>query len=233
MIGGRVELGPDSTIYAEWNFIRINATLVFTWLTMILLVGGSWLITRNLSTRPPIGRKQTVLEAIVDLLDSQVSEVMNRSSRRYLPFIGTLFLFIVTMNLLDVIPGFSAPTASISTTAALALCVFLAVPLYGVQSQGWRNYLKQYMEPSPIVLPFNIIGELSRTLALAVRLFGNIMSGQMTVAILLSLAPLFFPIIMQLLGLLIGFIQAYIFAVLAAVFIASGLRQNAEGVETD
>lgn len=228
-----MELGPDSTIYAEWNFIRINATLVFTWLTMILLVGGSWLITRNLSTRPPIGRKQTVLEAIVDLLDSQVSEVMNRSSRRYLPFIGTLFLFIVTMNLLDVIPGFSAPTASISTTAALALCVFLAVPLYGVQSQGWRNYLKQYMEPSPIVLPFNIIGELSRTLALAVRLFGNIMSGQMTVAILLSLAPLFFPIIMQLLGLLIGFIQAYIFAVLAAVFIASGLRQNAEGVETD
>lgn len=221
-----MELGPDSTIYWQWGFVKINATLVFTWVTMLLLVGGSWLVTRNLSTRPPIGRKQTTLEAIVELIDSQVSEVMNRPSRIYLPFIGTLFLFIVSMNLLDIIPGFSAPTASISTTAALAICVFLAVPLYGIQSQGVGRYLRQYMEPSPIVLPFNIIGELSRTLALAVRLFGNIMSGQMTVAILLTLAPLFFPVIMQLLGLLIGFIQAYIFAVLAAVFIASSLRQN-------
>lgn len=198
---------------------------------MLLLVGVSWFVTRSLSTQPPISRKQTIVEAIVELIDSQVTEVMNRPSRIYLPFIGTLFLFIVSMNVLDIIPGYTAPTASISTTAALAICVFLAVPLYGVQSQGVRNYLKQYMEPSPIVLPFNIIGEISRTLALAVRLFGNIMSGQMTVAILLTLAPLFFPVIMQVLGLLIGFIQAYIFAVLAAVFIASSLRQDDEATD--
>jgi len=220
-----MELGPDSTIYWQWGFVKINATLVYTWLTMAILVGGSWYVTRNLSTRPPIRRKQTVLEAIVAMIEGQVNEVMSRPSRPYLPFIGTLFLFIVSMNLLDIVPGYTAPTASISTTAALAVCVFLAVPIYGIYSQGVGNYLRQYMEPSLIVLPFNIIGELSRTLALAVRLFGNIMSGQMTVAILLTLAPLFFPVIMQLLGLLIGFIQAYIFAVLAAVFIASGLQQ--------
>jgi F-type H+-transporting ATPase subunit a len=221
-----MELSPDTTIYWEWGYVKINATLVFTWLTMVFLAVGSWLITRDLSTRPPIGAKQNILEAIVALIEGQVAEIMSRSATRYLPFIGTLFLFIVTMNLLDIIPGYRAPTASISTTAALALCVFLAVPLYGIQSRGLREYLRQYMEPSIIVLPFNIIGELSRTLALAVRLFGNIMSGQMTVAILLTLAPLFFPVIMQLLGLLIGFIQAYIFAVLAAVFIASGMEQS-------
>lgn len=221
-----MSIGPDSTIYWEWNFVRINATLVYTWVTMLLLVSVSWFMTRNLSTRPPISRLQTILEAIVDVINRQVSEVMGRDARPYLSYIGTLFLFIVTMNLLDVVPGFSAPTASISTTAALALTVFLAVPLFGVRSQGIRNYLKQYMEPSIIVLPFNIIGELSRTVALAVRLFGNMLSGQMTVAILLSLVPLFFPVLLQALGLLIGFIQAYIFAVLASVFIASSLRQN-------
>lgn len=221
-----MELGPDSTVYWQWNFVRINATLVFTWLTMAMLVGASWFITRHLRTRPPIGARQNFLEAIVALIESQVSEIMNREARPYLPFIGTLFLFIVSMNLLDSVPGYQAPTASISTTAALALCVFLAVPIFGIRSQGVRAYVRQYMQPSPIVLPFNIIGELSRTVALAVRLFGNIMSGQMTVAILLTLAPLFFPVVMQALGLLIGFIQAYIFAVLSAVFIASALSQN-------
>ena len=113
-----------------------------------------------------------------------------------------------------------------ATTAALATCVFLAVPLYGIATRGLGGYLRLYIQPSPFMLPFNIIGELSRTLALAVRLFGNIMSGEMIIAILLSIVPLFFPVIMQLLGMLVGVIQAYIFAVLATVYIGSATAEG-------
>ncbi|MEN4098415.1 MAG: F0F1 ATP synthase subunit A, partial [Anaerolineaceae bacterium] len=120
------------------------------------------------------------------------------------------------------------PTGSLSTTAAIALCVFLAVPIFGISDRGVVDYFKQYIEPTPIMLPFNILGELSRTLSLAVRLFGNIMSGTMIGAILLSLVPLFVPIIMQLMGLLVGVIQAYIFTVLAMVFISSAMRTHEE-----
>jgi F-type H+-transporting ATPase subunit a len=136
-------------------------------------------------------------------------------------FIGTLFIFIAVSNLLGVIPGFRPPTGSLSTTAALAICVFFAVPVFGIASRGLGGYLKQYLQPTPFMLPFNIIGEFSRTLALAVRLFGNVMSGTMLVAILLAIIPFVFPIIMQAFGMLTGFIQAYIFAVLAMVYIAS------------
>ncbi|MCB0085812.1 MAG: F0F1 ATP synthase subunit A, partial [Caldilineaceae bacterium] len=144
-----------------------------------------------------------------------------RAGGAILPFAGTLFLLIATVNVLSLVPGYRSPTGSLSTTAALATCVFIAVPIYGVAKRGVRSYLRSYIQPSIFMLPFNIIGELSRTLAMAVRLFGNVMSGDMIVAILLGIVPLFFPIVMQLLGLLIGFIQAYIFAVLATVYIAS------------
>jgi F-type H+-transporting ATPase subunit a len=127
-------------------------------------------------------------------------------------------------NLLSVVPGFQPPTGSLSTTVALAICVFIAVPVFGISQNGLLNYTKNYVDPTPLMLPFNIIGEISRTLALAVRLFGNIMSSTMIAAILLSVMPLFIPIIMQLFGLLTGLVQAYIFAILAAVYIAAGLE---------
>ena len=114
-----------------------------------------------------------------------------------------------------------APTGSLSTTTALAICVFVAVPLYGIVYQGPARYLEHYVEPTVLMLPFNIIGELSRILALAVRLYGNIMSGTVVAAILLGITPYFFPVVMQVLGLLTGMIQAYIFAILAMVYIAS------------
>ncbi|MDA3832725.1 MAG: F0F1 ATP synthase subunit A, partial [Spirochaetales bacterium] len=133
------------------------------------------------------------------------------------------FLFIALSNLLSIFPGYKPPTGSLSTTAGLAVCVFVAVPLYGIAQNG-LSYFKQYTKPSILMLPFNIIGEVSRTIALAMRLFGNIMSGTIIAAILLSIAPLIFPIIMQALGLLIGLIQAYIFAILAMVYIAAGSR---------
>ena len=217
-----MQLTPDEIIYWQQGPIVINATLAFTWALMILLVGGSFIITRKLRKGFNPSRPQIILETIVDVIRSQIEDVTNQKKAPFLPFVGTLFLFIVISNVLVVIPGFQPPTGSLSTTAALAICVFFAVPIFGIINRGLKNYLKQYLQPTPFMLPFNIIGELSRTLALAVRLFGNVMSGTLIVAIILSLIPLFFPIVMQMLGLLTGVIQAYIFSVLALVYISSG-----------
>ncbi len=223
-----MEISPDEIVYWASGPFKLNATILFTWLVMTLLVGVSWLVTRRLTSDEKLSPGQNLLEVLVEALHSQVREIGQQQPDRYLPFIGTLFIFIATSNLLAIVPGFQPPTGSLSTTAALAICVFVAVPLYGVSKLGLRTYLKQYTQPTPIMLPFNIIGELSRTLALAVRLFGNVMSGTMIVAVLLSIAPLFFPIIMQVLGLVTGLIQAYIFAVLAMVYIASATQAQSK-----
>lgn len=219
-----MNISPDTVIYWQWGPITINATLVFTWLVMALLVFISWLATRKLTVGAELSRWQNAMEAIVDTIRRQIRDVTHQDPTKYLAFLGTLFLFISLSNLLAVVPRFHPPTGSLSTTAALAVCVFFAVPIYGIRQQGVLNYLKQYLKPSPFMLPFNVIGELSRTLALAVRLFGNIMSGTLIGAILISVVPLFFPVVMNLLGLLVGQIQAYIFAILATVYIASSTR---------
>jgi F-type H+-transporting ATPase subunit a len=219
-----MELSPDDIVVFEAWGLRLTATLAYTWAVMAVLVGGSWAVTRGLSTGPDLSRWQTLLEGVVSTIRDQIREASRHDPDPYLPFVGTLFLFIAASTLLDAVPGVRAPTASLTTAAALAACVFVAVPVYGVARQGWRAYLRHYVRPTPLMLPFNVIGELSRTVALAVRLFGNAMSGGLVVAILLSLAPLFFPVVMQAFGLLIGLIQAYVFAVLALVYIASGTR---------
>lgn len=216
-----MNFNPDTIIIWTWNGIAINATLIFTWLVMAILVIGSWLVTRKLRTDVQLSRWQNALEVVVSGMRSQIREVSHADPGPYLPFVGTLFLYIALSNLLAVVPGYIAPTGSLSTTAALALSVFVAVPIFGIAERGIVAYLLQYFRPSFWMLPFNIIGEFSRTLALAVRLYGNIMSGSVIAAILLSIAPFFFPVVMQLLGLLTGMIQAYIFAVLAMVYIAS------------
>ncbi|MDY6816473.1 MAG: F0F1 ATP synthase subunit A [Pseudomonadota bacterium] len=212
---------PDNIIYWQWGDFALNATIVFTWLVMALLTLGSWLITRNLSKGPKLSRWQNLLEVVVIGIQDQIAQASQQRPGPYLPFVGTLFLFIAMANLLNVVPGYMAPTGSLSTTTALAICVFVAVPLFGIASEGIGTYLKNYLKPTPLMLPFNVIGELSRTIALAVRLYGNIMSGTVIVGILLSLTPYLFPIVMQLLGLITGMIQAYIFAILAMVYIAS------------
>ncbi|WP_295885790.1 F0F1 ATP synthase subunit A [uncultured Thiohalocapsa sp.] len=214
-------ISPDQILLWQWGPLHINATLAYTWLIMLLLTGGSWLITRRLSTGPDISRWQNLLEVLVTGLKDQIHDVSRQDPGQYLPFVGTLFIFIATANLLSLVPGYMPPTGSLSTTTALALCVLTAVPLYGVLHRGPIGYLRRYVQPTPLMLPFNLIGELSRTVALAVRLYGNIMSGTVIVGILISLTPFLFPIVMQLLGLLTGMIQAYIFAVLAMVYIAS------------
>ncbi|OPY55778.1 MAG: F0F1 ATP synthase subunit A [Methanosaeta sp. PtaU1.Bin112] len=216
-----VELSPDDVVLYQWGPLLINETIVYTWIIMALLVLFGWLSTRRLSAEPPLSRWQNLLETIVTTMQSQIREISQMNPDTYLPFSGTLFLFISVANLLDVVHGYRTPTSSLSTTAALAICVFFAVPIYGIAQRGILGYFKHYAEPTILMLPFHIIGEFSRTLAMAVRLFGNMMSETMLIAILLTIAPLFLPVLMELLGLLIGQVQAYIFAVLATVYIVS------------
>ncbi len=219
-----MDISPDATIFWQWGVIKLNSTIATTWLNMLLLSAGAAAITARLSSGAELSRWQNLLEVLVDGMVREMEAIGLEPPRDFLPFLGTLFVFILFSNLLAVVPGYRAPTGSLSTAAALAGCVFVAIPWWGIKRQGLVGYLRLYIQPSVIMLPFNIIGELSRTLALAVRLFGNIMSGSMIAAILLIVAPLVFPVIMNLLGLIIGIIQAYIFAVLAAVYIAAAIK---------
>lgn len=228
-----MRLSPDEMIFWQNGFVKVNGTIVFTWALMIVLVTGSWLITRRLSTGINRSRWQNLLEIVVSGIEKQIEDVGLTEPRKYMGFLGTLFIFVAAASLCTIIPGYEPPTASLSTTAALALCVFVAVPLFGIEELGAGQYLKSYLEPTFIMLPFNIISELSRTLALSVRLFGNMMSGAMLVGILLTITPFIFPIVMSLLGLLTGMVQAYIFSILAAVYIAAATRTRKPGRESE
>jgi F-type H+-transporting ATPase subunit a len=221
-----MHLSPDQVVFWHYGFLKLNATIAFTWGLMLMMAGGSKLITRNLSTGIQRSRWQNLLEIVVTGIEKQIADVGLSQPEKYLGFLGTLFLFVAVAAVCTVIPGYDPPTASLSTTAALALCVFVAVPFFGVEEQGVLNYLKSYAKPTVIMLPFNIISQLSRTLALAVRLFGNMMSGAMIIGILLTITPFIFPIIMTVLGLLTGMVQAYIFAILATVYIAAATRDR-------
>ncbi|MGR8930960.1 MAG: F0F1 ATP synthase subunit A [Gammaproteobacteria bacterium] len=216
-----MNLSPDKTILIWLGSFPINATLAYTWLVMLVLAFGSFLVTRRLKDDVKISRWQNLLEILVNGLNDQIRQASRQNPGPYLPFVGTLFLFIVVSNVLAIVPGFIPPTASLSTTTALALAVLVAVPLFGIGNRGVLDYLSDYVKPSIFMLPFNILGEFSRTLAMAVRLYGNIMSGSVIGTILLGITPLFFPILLQFLGLITGVVQAYIFAVLAMVYIAS------------
>jgi F-type H+-transporting ATPase subunit a len=219
-----MRLSPDEMIFWQHGFLKLNATIAFTWGLILVLAVGSKLITRKLSMDLKRARWQNLLEIVVTAIEKQIEDVGVPHPKKYLGFLGTLFLFVAAASLCTVIPGYQPPTGSLSTTTALALCVFVAVPLFGIEEQGLGEYLKSYAQPTFIMLPFNIISEISRTLALAVRLFGNMMSGAMIIAILLTITPFIFPIVMMALGLLTGMVQAYIFSILAAVYIAAATR---------
>ena len=216
-----MKLSPDETIYWQHGFIVLSATIVWTWVIILLLVICSILITRKLRTDIHISRWQCLLEILVTGIYQQIEEVGIKKPEKYIGFLGTLFIYIAISNFCIIFPGYEAPTGSFSTTTALAFSVLIAVPFFGISKSGLGAYLKSYLQPTFIMLPFNIISEVSRTIALAVRLFGNIMSGGMIVAIILTIVPVVFPVIMNLLGLLTGMVQAYIFSILAAVYIAS------------
>jgi F-type H+-transporting ATPase subunit a len=224
-----MEITTDHLVLLRWGFAHLNATIVYTWAVMLLLVLMGWLVTRRIRVEGPRGAWQNALEAIVTGIRGQIHEVAGgESGDACLPFAGTLFLFIVVSNTLDVVPGWRPPTGSLSTTAALAGCVAISVPVFGIRKLGVRGYLRHYCSPTFFMAPFHLMSEFSRTIALAVRLFGNIMSGTMVVALLLAITPLFIPVLMQALGLLIGLIQAYIFSILATVYIAAAVRSQEE-----
>ena len=228
-----MRLSPDGIIFWQYGFFKLNATIVFTWGLMFLLAVGAKLITRKLSTDLQRSRWQNLLEIVVTAIEKQIEDVGLSQPRNYISFLGTLFLFVAMAALCTIIPGYQPPTGSLSTTTALALCVFVAVPLFGIAQQGLGGYLASYTKPTFIMLPFNIISEISRTLALAIRLFGNMMSGTMIIGILLSITPFIFPIVMTVLGLLTGMVQAYIFFILATVYIAAATRIRRPELETE
>ncbi len=215
---------PDTIIFWQYGPFKLNETIVWTWLIMTMLGLLAWWTGKHISNEKPASFWQNALEVIVVFVREIIEDTTRHRVEAILIFAGSLFVFVATANILSVVPGFTTPTGSLSTTTALALCVFVAVPWFGISQVGLKVYLANYLRPAWIMFPFNIIGELSRTLALAVRLFGNMMSGTMIGAILLMVIPLIFPVLMQLLGLLTGVIQAYIFAVLAIVYIASGME---------
>jgi len=227
-----MHLTPDHIVLWQWRWLHLNATIVYTWAAMLLLVLVSWLVTRHLADPDqPRSRWQNALEVIVELIRGQIRELCPEGGDTYLPFVGTLFLYIAVSNVLEIVPGWRAPTGSLSTTSALAISVGVAVPVFGILRQGFIGYFRHYLKPTVIMLPFHLMSETTRNLALAVRLFGNIMSGAMVVGVLLAIAPLFIPVLMQVLGLLIGLIQAYIFAILAMVYIAAAVQRGQEGVK--
>lgn len=224
-----MHITPDHVVLWQWRFLHLNATIVYTWIVMFLLTFVSWLVTRRVNDSDgPRSRWRNALEVVIEAMRGQIREICPEHGDTYLPFVGTLFLFIALSNLLDIVPGWHAPTGSLSTTAALAICVGVAVPVFGIESQGVIAYFRHYLRPTVIMLPFHLMSETSRNIALAVRLFGNMMSASMIVAILLAIAPFFFPVLMQALGLLTGMIQAYIFAILAMVYIAAAVQSRGQ-----
>lgn len=221
-----MQITPDSQIVftlplGAWGEWPVPVTIVNTWIVMAVLVIGGRIATWGIGPSAPVSRWRIGVELVIEMIRNHIREIGGGDPARYMPFIGTLFLFTLVSNLMGVIPGFMSPTGSLSTTVALALCVLVAVPIYGIVDNGLLGYLRRYFQPTPLMAPFNVIGELSRTVALAVRLYGNVMSGTVIVAVLLAVVPFFFPVLLQLLGLLTGVIQAYILAVLAMVYIAS------------
>jgi len=208
-----------STILFHLGPVTITRPAVTTWVIMLVLTAACWLVTRRLKALPD-GR-QAVLEIVVTGIAAQIEDVIRKDSRPFLPLLGTLFIFLVTANLSGLLPGVEAPTSKLETPAALALIVFFSVHYFGIRAKGLRGYLASFAKPKLIMLPLNILSELTRTFSLMLRLFGNIMSGEFIIALIVALAGLFVPIPLMALEILIGLVQAYIFSVLAAVFIGA------------
>ena len=204
--------------------IPVTAPVVTTWAIMAILVIGAALATRRLSLTP--SKFQTVLELLVTTIDAQILDTMQTEPQKYRSLIGTLFLFILISNCSSLIPNVEPPTAHIETDAALALVVFCATIFYGIRSRGVLRYLATFAEPTWIMIPLNVVEQITRTFSLTVRLFGNVMSGVFVVGIVLSLAGLLVPIPLMALDLLTGAVQAYIFTVLAMVFIGAALADS-------
>jgi len=216
-----------STLLFHIGPVAITRPVVTTWIIMAVLALVCRFVTRRLSMLPD--RRQAVLEGIVTGIIGQIEDVIRKDGWPFLPLVGTLFIFLVIANLCGVLPGVEAPTGKIETPAALALIVFFSVHYFGVRARGLRGYLASFAEPKLIMLPLNILSEITRTFSLMVRLFGNIMSGEFIIGLVVALAGLFVPIPLMALEILVGLVQAYIFTVLATVFIGAAVGSVANG----
>ena len=216
-----------STVVAHLGPVPITRPVVTTWVIIVVLALLSRLMTRRLQRVPDA--RQEFLETTVTALEQQVGEVIGKDPRPFLPLLGTLFIFLVVENLSGLIPGVEAPTSRIETPAALALIVFFSVHYFGVRSRGVGRYLASFAEPRLIMLPLNVLEEITRTFSLMVRLFGNIMSGEFVIGLIVALAGLFVPIPLMVLEIVVGIVQAYIFTVLATVFIGAAVGGGESG----
>jgi F-type H+-transporting ATPase subunit a len=215
----------EAAVLFSFGPFQLTATVVTTWGLLLVLAAGGWLATRALSVDEP-GLVQTALEGGVLAIEDAIESVLPEHARTVLPFIGTLWLFVASANLIGLIPGLHSPTGDLSTTAALAFLVFLSVHWFGIRNAGLKTYARHYLAPSPILLPFHLLGELSRTLALAVRLFGNIMSLEMAALLVLLVAGLLVPVPILMLHIVEALVQAYIFGTLALIYIAGGMASQ-------
>jgi F-type H+-transporting ATPase subunit a len=204
--------------------VGITGPVVVTWAIMALLVLFAVAATRRLSLLP--SKAQAVLELFVSSIDDQIRDTMQVEPGPYRALIGTLFIFILVANWSSLIPGVEAPTAHLETDAAFGAIVFFSTIFYGVRALGLSGYLATFTKPTWVMIPLNIVEQVTRTFSLIVRLFGNIMSGVFIGAIVLSLAGLFVPIPFMALDVLTGAIQAYIFTVLAMVYIGAALAEG-------
>lgn len=216
-----------SVILFHLGPIAITRPVVTTWVIMLVLTGACWGVTRRLQVRPD--RRQAMLEIVVTGIAQQIEDVIRNDPRPFLPLLGTLFIFLAVANLSGLLPGVQAPTSKLETPAALALIVFVSVHYFGVHARGLRGYLASFAEPKLVMLPLNIISQLTRTFSLMVRLFGNVMSGEFVIAIVVALSGLFVPIPLMVLEILVGIVQAYIFTVLATVFVGAAVGSIKEG----
>lgn len=204
--------------------LTITNTVIVTWGIMLALWIAAWVVTRRLSVTPD--RWQVVVEGVVSAIEDAIRVVLPDQFRQVMPFIGSLWIFIVVANLVSLIPGVRSPTGDLSLTAALAILVFLAVHWYGIRIHGPKNYLRHYLKPNPILLPFHIISEISRTVALAVRLFGNIFSLQMAALLVLLVAGFLAPVPVLMLHIIEAVVQAYIFGMLALIYVAGAIQSQ-------
>lgn len=204
--------------------LSITTTVITTWFILLILGLLCWLVTRRLADRP--GPVQTAIEALVTTIEIAVADVAPQQVKQLTPFIGSLWIFLVINNLSGLIPGVHSPTRDLSATSALAIVVFLSVHWYGIRIQGIKNYLSHYLRPSPILLPFHIVSEITRTVALAVRLFGNMMSLEMAALLVLLVAGFLAPVPILMLHIIEALVQAYIFGMLALVYVAGGIQSQ-------
>ena len=209
-----LELGP----------LQLTSTVITTWVVMAVIGVVAWLTTRRLQTIPD--RPQVMVEAIVLIIEESIRDIAPQHVDKILPFIGSLWIFLILANLIGLIPGMHSPTRDLSATAAIAFLVFLSVHWYGIRIQGLKNYLLHYLRPSPILLPFNLISEVTRTIALAVRLFGNMMSLEMIALLVLLVAGFLVPVPILMLHIVEALVQAYIFGMLALIYVAGSLQSQ-------